>query len=160
MHLFATVGAQMPFDRLIGALDRWAGEHPEHPIFAQIGRSTLHPENLRWERFIAPEVFTRAFDEADAIIGHAGTGTLFAAMERAKPILILPRRAALRETRNDHQVATARRFESFAGVAVAWGEEDLPRELDALSTLPGSRLLPPQASGPLIETLARFFDEC
>lgn len=147
----------MPFDRLVRGVDAWAGVHPEHEVRAQIGATSLRPHSLEWTRFLSPEEFDRALDDADAIVGHAGTGTLFAAMERGKPVLVLPRRAALRETRNDHQVATAKRFAEVSGVVVAWNELELPERLDALpSTHPGPRLLARNARGPLIATIASF----
>ena len=36
--IFATVGTQLPFDRLIAAVDRWAGTRPGREVFAQIER--------------------------------------------------------------------------------------------------------------------------
>ncbi|HJL18852.1 MAG TPA: glycosyltransferase [Sandaracinaceae bacterium LLY-WYZ-13_1] len=158
MRIFVTVGAQMPFDRLVAAVDRWAGEHPAHHVVAQIGKSELEPTHLDWRQFLQPPDFDRAFDEADAIVGHAGTGTLFAAMERGTPILVMPRRAALHETRNDHQVATAKRFERFDGISVAWDEIELPARLDELPSLQGAAVLAHDAEGPLIETVAAFID--
>jgi len=35
--IFVTVGAQMAFDRLIRAVDAWAGVHPAVSVFGQIG---------------------------------------------------------------------------------------------------------------------------
>lgn len=156
--LLVTVGAQMPFDRLIRAVDGWAGAHPDVRVRAQIGDSDLATPNLEATRFLSPPDFDRAYEEADAVIGHAGIGTLFAAMERGKPILVLPREAARRETRNDHQVATARRFERFEGVLVAWTEEELPARIDELLRLRAAPSLAAEASGPLIEAVARFID--
>ena len=37
MKIFATVGTQLPFDRLIRGLDSWAECNPEVEVFAQIG---------------------------------------------------------------------------------------------------------------------------
>jgi UDP-N-acetylglucosamine transferase subunit ALG13 len=159
MRIFVTVGAQMPFDRLIAAVDAWAAEHPEHEVQAQIGETALTPRHLSWTKFLPPPEFDRAFEEADAIVGHAGTGTLFAAMERGKPVLVLPRHAALRETRNEHQVATAKRFAHFAGVVVAWDETELPAKLDALPSMRGGSVLAHAASGPLVEAIATFIDQ-
>ena len=68
-------------------------------------------------------------DSADAIIGHAGIGTIITALQLAKPLLVMPRQGALRETRNDHQLATARRFCNFPSVHVAQDEHDLQRWL-------------------------------
>lgn len=156
MRIFVTVGAQMPFDRLIGAIDAWAGEHPEHEVLAQIGESALAPVHVRHSRFMAPAELERAYDDADAIVGHAGIGTIFAALERRKPIVIVPRRAALRETRNDHQVATAKRFASQPGVLVAWDETELAARMSSVSrplAAPGLRKV---ARGGLVRAIREF----
>jgi UDP-N-acetylglucosamine transferase subunit ALG13 len=158
LRIFVTVGAQMPFDRLIRAVDAWASEHREHEIFAQIGDSAYEPRNIRWTRFLSPAEFDRAYESSDAIIGHAGIGTLFAALERHKPIVVMPRRAALSETRNDHQVATAKRFADLAKVQVAWDEQELPARLDLVRTARPEVSLATEARGPLIRKIAEFID--
>ncbi|MCA9576280.1 MAG: glycosyltransferase [Polyangiales bacterium] len=161
MKLLLTVGAQMPFDRLVDAMDGWAGLHPEASVRAQIGPSALCPTHLRAQPFLDPEHFERACDEADAIVGHAGTGTLFAALERGKPVLVLPRRADLRETRNDHQLATARRFALRPGVLVAWEARELPAQLERLAVLLRAAPVvpvPAQTDGPLFDALRAFID--
>lgn len=158
MRIFVTVGAQMPFDRLIAAMDRWAAEHPEHEVHAQIGESELVPRHATWSKFLSPTEFERAYDQADAVVGHAGIGTIFAALERGKPIVVLPRHAQRRETRNDHQVATAKRFTALAGVVVAWEEHELPARLAALEAAAPTLSLAGEAKGPLIRAIAAFLD--
>ncbi len=156
--LFVTVGAQMPFDRLIDAMDAWAAAHPRHTVLAQIGASELSPHHLAWTRFLSPAELERAFGEADAIVGHAGTGTIIAALERCKPIVVLPRRAELRETRNDHQLATAKRFAELAGETIAWRERELPRAIASIAEAPPTLTLAPQARGRLVERIAAFIE--
>ncbi|GAB5548981.1 MAG: glycosyltransferase [Sandaracinaceae bacterium] len=158
MKLFVTVGAQMPFDRLIEAVDAWAATQDDVEILAQIGDSEVSPRHLTHTRFLEPVEFDRAYDEADAVIGHAGIGTLFAALERGKPIVVLPREAARRETRNDHQIATAKAFARFAGVHVAWNEAELPAKLGTLSRSRTGPQLGAYASGPLVERISAFID--
>src|SRR3954470_10768842 len=41
--IFATVGTQLPFDRLVGAVDRWAATRGDRDVFAQVGARTLRP---------------------------------------------------------------------------------------------------------------------
>lgn len=161
MNLLLTVGAQMPFDRLVAALDHWARQHPSAHVTAQIGDSALRPTHLHAQRFLEPARFDRACDEADAIVGHAGIGTLFAALERGKPVLVLPRRADLRETRNDHQLATARRFGERPGVVVVWDERDLPAGLERLAEqvrAASGVVEPALREGPLFDAIRSFMD--
>lgn len=156
--IFVTVGAQMPFDRLVRAVDAWAKDRPRGAILAQIGESEYVPEHVEWKKFLSPAEFERAYDEAEAIVGHAGIGTLFAALERNKPIVVMPRRADLRETRNDHQIATARRFAELAGVAVAWDQASLIERLGAIDRAKPTLSLRTESRGALVRRIAEFID--
>ena len=86
-------------------------------------------------------------------------GSILTALTSGKPILVMPRRGDLRETRNDHQVATAERFRALGRVAVAMDERELPERLDAIETLAASEPITDQASQRLIKTLRRFIHE-
>ena len=44
--IFVTVGHQMPFDRLIAAVDAWAGARGRSDVFAQIGTTSLRPASF------------------------------------------------------------------------------------------------------------------
>jgi len=128
--IFITVGTQLPFDRLIKAVDAWAALHPEVEVFAQIGPSELKPAHIESVPFIAPDEADRRFRAADLIVSHAGMGSIITALKYKKPILILPRMAGLGEHRNDHQMATAKWLGVRRGITVAWTEQDVPRYLE------------------------------
>ena len=72
---------------------------------------------------------------ADFVVAHAGMGSIITALSLSIPILILPRRGHLHETRNDHQFATVKHLKSKPGVVVALTEDDLTRELDRLAAM-------------------------
>jgi UDP-N-acetylglucosamine transferase subunit ALG13 len=130
--IFVTVGTQLPFDRLITAVDRWAGAAPGREVFAQIGRALFEPRHIKHARFISPEQCSERMAAAEAIVAHAGMGTVLTALELGKPVLVMPRRAEFGEHRNDHQLATARRFAELGKVNVAFDETELPARLDEL----------------------------
>jgi UDP-N-acetylglucosamine transferase subunit ALG13 len=130
--IFVTVGAQMPFDRLIGWADAWAGRTGRTDVVAQIGPSQLRPQHLRATRFLDPPEFRRQLQEARAIVSHAGMGTILDALVLGRPLLVVPRLGRLAETRNDHQVATARRFAEEGLVRAACSEEAFAAEMDQL----------------------------
>jgi UDP-N-acetylglucosamine transferase subunit ALG13 len=153
--IFVTVGAQMHFDRLIRAVDEWAAARGRRDVFAQIGPADYTPKHVEHARFLEPPEFDRRYREATLIVAHAGTGSILQAMELAKPILVMPRRAALRETRNDHQVATAERFEKL-GVPVAWDETELASKLDRSDVLASERRIGPDASPELLDRIRSF----
>lgn len=159
MTIFVTVGAQMPFDRMIKAVDEWARLRGRDDVFAQIGPADYLPTHVKWTKFLEPPEFASRYRDASVIVAHAGTGSILQALELGKPILVMPRRAALRETRNDHQVATAERFQSLGRIPVAWDEKDLATQLDGVDSLAQGRTVGPHASPQLISRLRRFLDE-
>ena len=154
--IFVTVGAQMPFDRLIEAVDRWAGERGRSDVFAQTGDGTYRPTHIGHVRHLEPQDFRARVVAADFIVAHAGMGSILTALELGKPILVMPRRGHLMETRNDHQVATAKRLLTQGKVTVAFDEAHLAEKLDNLERLPTHRKISRHASPRLIEALRGF----
>jgi exopolysaccharide biosynthesis glucuronosyltransferase PssE len=133
--IFVTVGTQLPFDRLVSAVDRWAGAVAGRRVCAQVGPTELEPRHIEYQDFISPVECRRLMQDASAIVAHAGMGTILTALELGKPLLVVPRRAALGEHRNEHQLATARRLAELGRVRVAFDDVDLPAQLDALDGL-------------------------
>ncbi len=154
--IFVTVGTQLAFDRMIGAVDRWAEHHPELQFFAQIGPSTAPPRYMPSAEFIPPSQAENMIRNAEIIVSHAGMGSLLTALRHRRPILIMPRKASLGEHRNDHQLATARWMAERPGVAVAWDEAMIGEALERRSTLAGGPAIPEFASGPLVDRIARY----
>lgn len=129
--IFVTVGEQLPFNRLVRTVDEWAAASGQE-VFAQIARTDWKPEHIEYQDFLAPHEFRDKFQAADFVVAHAGMGTIIDALELGKSILVMPRRANLGETRNDHQVATAKRFLALNYVSVAFDEKELLTKLDKL----------------------------
>jgi UDP-N-acetylglucosamine transferase subunit ALG13 len=156
--IFVTVGTQLPFDRLVGAVDTWAAARPGREVVAQVGPTERQFGALRAEPFLTPERFEELFASAELVVAHAGMGTILSAMERGKPLLVVPRRAALGEHRNEHQLATATRLEARLGLAVAWGEAEVGPRIDAMLAQ-GHAAAPrisPYADGRLIGFVRSF----
>jgi UDP-N-acetylglucosamine transferase subunit ALG13 len=156
--IFVTVGTQLPFDRLIGAVDRWAAGRARHEVFVQAGPSALLPRHVEHQRFISPAECRERMLHADAIVAHAGMGTILTALEIGKPLLVMPRSAALGEHRNDHQLATARRFAELGRVTVAFDEHELPAKLDELDRIAAGAPISPYAPEPFVSALRAFID--
>ena len=151
----------MPFDRLVLAMDLWAGQHLNSAdVLMQVGDSDVEPKHTRHVRQLSPGEFRRACQDADLLVAHAGMGTVLTALELGKPLVVLPRLGSKRETRNDHQVATARWLADRPGIWVAQHEQDLPALLDALMPLPTGTLHRSQSAQPrLIVGLRAFFQK-
>ena len=154
--LFITVGYQMAFDRLIGAVDTWAADHADVDFMAQIGPDGRIPEHMNWVRFLEPNMYKEQIASCDAIVAHAGMGSILLALEYGKPILVMPRKGDLMETRNDHQIATAKKFASSGQVLVAMDETELPEKLDALMHASAAERISSVASEELITTIRSF----
>ena len=124
--IFLTVGSMFPFDRLVRAVDELVGQGlVADEVVAQIGDGRYEPQHLPFERFLAKPAYEQRVHEARALIAHAGAGTIGLALAQCKPLLVLPRHRRLGEHVNDHQIATARRFEQLGHVLVAWQAGDI-----------------------------------
>ncbi len=126
--IFATVGTQLPFPRLMLALDRIAEAHGLS-ITAQTAEPHASYPHLNATAHLHPAAFGDHVRRASILVGHAGIGTVLTARKLAKPLIVLPRRASLGEHRNEHQLATAKVLNGLAGIYVAWEERDLERWL-------------------------------
>jgi UDP-N-acetylglucosamine transferase subunit ALG13 len=144
--IFVTVGSMFPFDRLIRAVDAWAADNPGEEILAQIGQGAA-PQHLRWLRRMDQDAFAATVREAEIVVAHAGMGTVITAGRFGRPLVLLPRLAALAEQTTDHQLATADWLRGRPGIQVA----ATPRDLVACIT--AARAIPP-GSIPVIEAAA------
>jgi len=122
--ILLTVGTQLPFDRFVEIVDRLAPSLPER-VFAQVGQGSYRPQNMDWRPFVGPIEFERLINECSLVIAHAGIGTVVMAQKHRKPMVLFPRRAALDEHRNDHQLATVRALGGRSGISVALDETEL-----------------------------------
>lgn len=154
--IFVTVGAQMPFDRLVRTVDAWAAGHPEHHVLAQIGDGASPPSAMHWTHRLDAATFRRCLFEADLVVTHAGMGTILTALELGKPTIVMPRRGQLRETRNDHQLATAESLLADERIAVAWDERELLEKLDHMADVAPPPPVPSHASADLLDALRQF----
>ncbi|MCA8869086.1 MAG: hypothetical protein KDA67_10580 [Rhodobacteraceae bacterium] len=141
--IFLTIGTHEPFPRLVRAVDAWcAASGHGGDLFGQItdqGAAAYTPGNFKWVGRLTPQEYGDRISRADLIISHAGMGSIITALQLGKPIVVLPRRGHLRETRNDHQYATVQRLGNRPGIFVAEDETRLPVVLDqAVSGLAGA----------------------
>lgn len=157
--IFLTVGTQMPFDRLVKAMDQWAERNPHIQLFGQIGPSSYEPAHFQWTSFLDADLFAEKVDGAGLIVAHAGMGSILSALQIGKPILIFPRRADLNEHRNDHQMATANRFKDHEGVLAAFNEQELHGCLDKMDVTEKGACISPFASQELINALREFINK-
>lgn len=156
--ILVTVGHQTPFDRLIEWVDRWAATRPDVRVVAQIGEGVYVPSHVEWCRWMSPSEFGLSLQRAGVLVAHAGTGTIMQALRIGLPLLVVPRLSANRETRNDHQIGTARYFAERGLLKSAMTEEEFEAEIEAMLIRQGSARLPLIGSDASDELNARIRD--
>jgi len=152
--ILLSVGTQLPFDRLVGAVDRWAEARGRDDVVAQIGPTTYRPRALQAFAHADHDRFRELQAECALMVSHAGTGSIIAAMELGKPIIIMPRDHRRGEHRNGHQLATLREFGTRQGVYPAEDEATLVDLLDRADSLQGCPCLTPRAPADFVAHLA------
>lgn len=147
----------MPFDRMVKAVDEWAAASGRGgEVFMQIAGGEYEPRSCEWVRLMSAPEFRERVEGADALVAHAGMGSILTALELGKPILVMPRLGRLMETRNDHQVATAKALLERGKVHVAMDETELPGKLEVIGGLRACERISPWASDELLASIRRF----
>ncbi len=160
--IFLTIGTHEPFDRLVRAVDEWcAAAGTGALVFGQIAGphpGGYQPRNFQWVARLDPQDYERRIAEARLIVSHAGMGSILTALHHAKPIVVMPRRGHLHETRNDHQFTTVRMLRGRPGLHVADDESQLGAVLDqALAdSHPGAPPIAAEADPAFTDALRAF----
>jgi UDP-N-acetylglucosamine transferase subunit ALG13 len=86
-------------------------------------------------------------------------GSIVSALTKGKPIIVIPRKAALGEHRDDHQVDSAKKMEALGYVPVAYDEEQLRTKIINMlmddSSLSEAKI-GEYASGSLVSSIRGF----
>jgi len=126
--IFAVVGTQLPFPRLFDALEPIVRRHGLQ-VVAQTGEPERTSDVMQCETRIPPARFEELMAQCEVVVGHAGIGVIIAAATHGKPLVLMGRRAALGEHRNDHQLATIDHFRDRPGITVVNDEAELEAAL-------------------------------
>lgn len=158
--IFVTVGTQLPFDRLVAAMDEWFGRNPDIACFAQIGRTSLVPKHVEWVPFLTADAMADCMQRARLVVSHAGMGTMITSLQAGRPLLMMPRLLRYGEVRNDHQLATLEAFARMPNIFVAEDETRIGRCMDELRVPPPFQgdALGPHASPQLLDAVRGFID--
>lgn len=157
--ILVTVGTQLPFDRLVGAVAQWARVQQRHDVVFQTASGAVSLEGFRHERFFPAAEMAELMQRADLVVAHAGMGTILTCLGLGRPLVAMPRIASQGEHRNDHQVATARKFEDRPGVFIAWHESQLPDLIQRADGLSIASSIAPTASRELLDAVRAFIVE-
>ena len=141
--IFVTVGThQQPFERLIAALRALDAAS----LVVQYGYADPPPGVARATAFMPFPEMLRNFEAADAVITHAGVGSILCATNAGHVPIVVPRLKRHGEHVDDHQVELVRALEAAGKVIVV---EDVERLADALERVPPRRPASVRGAGPL-----------
>ena len=133
--LFATVGATLPFDRLVGYVASAAarGLTPAERM-VQVGAGGAMPAALDCVESLPFDQVQALLAAADIVVCHAGTGSLITALRQGCHVITVPRRFANREHYDDHQAEIAAAFAARGLVQVADDQAGFDAALAACAT--------------------------
>lgn len=131
--LFATVGATLPFDRMIATVAelKAQGEIPED-VLMQVGIGGLAPEGFDTVETLTFEQMLASLEDADVVVCHGGTGSLITALRAGCRVIAMPRLYSRGEHYDDHQEDITRAFADRGLIALANSPMELSAALKAV----------------------------
>lgn len=156
--IFASVGSVLPFDRLVRAVDVWAGENSDVKVIMQIGHSQYVPKHTEYFQLIDHTQYRLLLESCDLFVAHVGIGSILQALELKKQMLLMPRLASNREHTTDHQLHTAKKFRHYDGIKIVDNELQLQKCIAdlLLNPLVISDSFSTEASDALIQKVKNF----
>jgi UDP-N-acetylglucosamine transferase subunit ALG13 len=127
------------FDRLIKEMDSIA-QRTDEEIIMQIGESSYIPKNAKSFKFASKEVMDSLYERSRVVVCHAGTGSILCAMERCKPIIVVPRRVKHGEHVDDHQLDIAGELEKEDLITVVHDVSEIEKLLQNVSSASGKNI--------------------
>lgn len=102
--IFVTVGASLPFDRLIEYIDTEFAPNIKEKVVAQIHDSAKYkPKNIEYFSTMDRTEYINYLKKADIIITHAGMGVILDCIKYNKNFILVPRNPNLGEIIDGHQ---------------------------------------------------------
>ncbi len=133
--LFATVGATLPFDRLVNTVAalKAQGAIPER-VIVQTGVGGHSPNDLEASETLPFDRVQEILRDAKIVVCHGGTGSLITALRQGCQVIAMPRLSKLGEHYDDHQAEITEAFERRGLVLVANTPEELAAALERART--------------------------
>ena len=157
--MFVTVGATLPFDRMIQSVAelKAKGEIPEH-VIAQVGKSGCKPEGIEAVENLSFDEIQSLLRDADIVVSHGGTGSLITALRERCRTVVMPRLFELGEHYDNHQLEISESFQKRGLVHVARDTAGLRHALAAARRAdpPGATTDPRSLMAWLRETLSEW----
>lgn len=144
--VFITLGTQgNQFPRCLQMVEELIDMlHPGHEFIAQIGNTEYKSNKIKVLEYVSETEFKRLIGEADVVITHAGSGSLFNAIKQGKKTIAVARLKKYKEMLNDHQTELVKKLsddgyilDGTYSIVDAWKKLELfqPRPCDFECTL-------------------------
>lgn len=152
--LFATVGATLPFDRLVNTVaEAKARGFIFEDVLIQTGEGGARPSGLNTVETLPFDRVQQLLTEADIVVCHGGTGSLITALRQGCRVIAMPRQSRLGEHYDDHQLEITEAFVSRGLIEVA-------HDLDGLkAALARTRAAEPRMATTAPDALVDFLSE-
>lgn len=135
--LFATVGATLPFDRLVAAVaELKASGVIEDEVRFQVGDGGLQPAVGRASETLPFDEVQALLKQASIVVCHGGTGSLITALREGCHVIAMPREASRGEHYDDHQAEITAAFAARGLIHVARNVEELASAIRATRERP------------------------
>lgn len=160
--LFATVGATLPFDRLVNMVAelKARGGLPED-VLIQTGEGGARPDGVACVETLPFETVRETLQAAEIVVCHGGTGSLVTALRAGCRVVAVPRRFALGEHYDDHQAEITRAFAAKGLIEIADTADELAAAIARLRSRPAvcattdHSALTAHLAGRMVELAAR-----
>lgn len=125
-----------PFDRMVAWVDAWAARSGAR-VLVQHGTSTP-PSHAQARPLLTRGELDDVLATRPVVVAHGGPGTIADARDAGVRPIVLPRRTALGEHVDDHQVRFTARMHDVGAIVVPTTEDELHALLDAALADPTS----------------------
>ena len=128
--LFVTVGAILPFDRMVDTVAQLkaSGAIPEQ-VLMQVGVGGMKPAGIETAETFPFEEMQVLMSQADIVVCHGGTGSIITALREGCRVIAVPRLFSHGEVYDGHQVQICAALAKRGLIAVANSSEELVEAL-------------------------------
>mgnify|MGYP001490994578 CR=1 FL=1 len=110
--MFVTVGATLPFDRLVDSVAQLVADGTiTERVIIQTGVGGRAPEGLEVRETVPFDEVQAILRDARIVVCHGGTGSLITALREGCQVIAVPRLSELGEHYDDHQSEITEAFE-------------------------------------------------
>lgn len=133
--LFATVGATLPFERLVDSIEEVARRGAfDGRFIIQTGVGARRPGGLESHETLPFDTVQGILRDAQIVVCHGGTGSLITALRQGCHVIAMPRLMERGEHYDNHQAEITDAFAARGLITVARDADELEKAIVAATT--------------------------